>query len=148
MQLTNSFALSELIVSDSAARKGITEQATPPADVVFNLTQLCTNVLQPLRDKLSKPIIVTSGYRCKRLNDLIGGAAKSQHLIGQAADIHCPQMTVEELYLYIRTSGVIYDQLIQEFDRWVHVSFDKRGNKMQNLRAKKGTFGRTIYLPD
>ena len=54
-----------------------------------NIKALVANVLDPAREKLGKPITVNSGYRCRHHNEAVGGAVKSQHMAGEAADITC-----------------------------------------------------------
>ena len=91
---------------------------------------------------------ISSGYRCERANTAIGGVDSSQHCKGQAADTCCPSMTVENWYQFVKKSGIEFDQLIQEFDRWVHVSYTAVGkNRKQCLRAIK-VDGQTKYIPD
>lgn len=137
MELTPHFSLEEFIVSNTAARKGIDN--TPSISVINNLRLLCMHVLEPLREKLKEtygkemPIIVTSGYRSPKLNAAIGGAKNSQHIEGKAADIHVPGLTIEELFEFIRTN-LTYDQCIQEFNSWVHISW---ANRNEALRAIK-----------
>src|SRR5687767_8618626 len=87
-KFSKNFSLHEMLVSDSAARLSFTEQYEPSQAVIDNLEQLCLNILQPLRDAVKSPIHVNSGYRCLRVNTSIGGASKSQHLTGHAADIN------------------------------------------------------------
>lgn len=84
--LSKNFSLEELIAS-TTVKKNINN--TPSNDVVNNLKRLCTEVLQPIRDKYEKFIIVSSGYRCSKLNTTVGGSKTSQPLYGQAADIKC-----------------------------------------------------------
>ena len=97
-------------------------------------------VLQPLRDKIKKPIIITSGFRCKEVNKLVGGATDargnptSQHCKGQAADFVISGMSVNSIIEFIKKSGIEYDQLINEYDRWVHVSFVKGKNRKQSFK--------------
>lgn len=154
MNLTEHFTLEELVRSQAAVRHSFDEQFSPPDAIKENLTALCQFVLEPVRTALEFKhsrvigIQITSGYRCPRANTAIGGAANSQHTKGQAADIHCNEITVEELYTFIKQSGIVYDQLIQEFGQWVHVSFTATGeNRQQNLRAIK-VDGVTKYIPD
>ena len=95
-----------------------------------------------------KPIIVTSGYRCEKLNRAVGGAASSQHVKGEAADIRSVEDTPEEnkkLYDLIVKLGLPFDQLINEYGfDWVHVSFGSR-HRRQKLKAVKKN-GRTSYV--
>jgi hypothetical protein len=145
--LTKNFLLRELLVSQYAVRNEIAEQFNPSAAVVNNLTALCENVLQPLRDRLRQSVNVTSGYRCEAVNTGIGGSATSQHLKGQAADINVPGKSIEWLFQYIKNSDLPFDQLIQEFDNWVHISYKPTNNRGQVLRATKQN-GVTVYTPE
>jgi len=149
MQLTKNFTLAEFLRSQTATRLNIEEQFNPPQEVIDNLTILCKKVLQPLRDKIRKAVSVSSGYRCFKVNKAIGGATNSQHLKGQAADISAGGFTPEQLYQRIKTSDIVFDQLIQEFDQWVHVSYNPvaKNNRRQCLRAVKQN-GKTKYIAD
>ena len=84
-------------------------------------------MLEPIRAHVGSPTIVTSGYRCDRVNSLIGGATDSQHKIGEAADIFCPRLSQQELFQLIRQFNLPFDQLIDEFGSWVHVSYKQPG---------------------
>lgn len=154
MNLSEHFTLGEFLDSQTAVRQGFDEQFTPPKGVVENLTALCDNVLEPISKKLSEKfgvhvsIYVSSGYRCERLNIAVGGSKTSDHPKGEASDITVRVMTVEEFYQFIKKSGIVFDQLIQEFGRWVHVSYNPFGqNRMQCLRAIK-VDGKTKYIPE
>lgn len=149
MNLSKNFYLDEMLASQSAVRLGFDEQFSPDQAVIDNLRALCQNVLQPLRDGLQRAILTSSGYRCPRVNQAIGGAKTSQHLFGMAADINVGHLTTEQLYQRIKNSGLVFDQLIQEFDRWVHVSYNPNvsANRRQCLRAVKVN-GATKYIPD
>lgn len=143
--LSESFVLSEFIKSNTAIRKGINNM--PNDKEIANLTALCVNVLQPIRWAIKKNINITSGYRSTALNHAIGGAINSQHTEGKAADINADGFTVEGLYQLIKHSGLEYDQLIQEYDEWVHISYNVGLNRKQNLRAKKQG-KQTVYERD
>ena len=144
--LSAHFTLHEMLVSETAVRFNFDEQFEPSKSVVQNLERLCQQVLEPLRLLLNAPIHVNSGYRCPRVNQLIGGATGSQHLVGQAADIVVFNTDVETLFQTIRATTLPYDQLIQEFGRWVHASSRDKPRR-QVLRATKNAIGRTIYTP-
>ena len=126
------FALKEFVKSNTAARMGINNN--PSEDVKKNIELLVEKILDPLREKFGKPIIVTSGYRCKELNKAVGGAAKSQHMSGEAADIRTVEDSKsanKELFNLIIELGLPFDQLINEHDYdWVHVSYGKRNRRM------------------
>ena len=129
------FTLNELTASTTAKRKGIDN--TPDATVRANLTALVANILDPLREAYGKPIVVSSGYRSPKLNRAVGGAAKSQHVTGQAADIHTLSDTPadnKKLYDLILKLKLPFDQLINEYNfNWVHVSYSPR-NRRQILK--------------
>lgn len=141
MNLSQHFTLSELTRSQTAVRRGIDNTPTP--QVIHRLTLLCTNVLEPIR-KGCGVVAITSGYRSVTLNRAIGGAAGSQHTTGDAADINVPGTTIEQLFQWIKQSDIPYDQLIQEFNQWVHVSYSDKP-RGQCLRAVKQE-GKTIYI--
>lgn len=134
MNLSKNFTLDEMLESQVARRKKIEEQFMPSDSVKENLRKLCVNVLQPLRDGVNKPIHVTSGFRCPRLNRAIGGSTTSQHREGKAADLKGVGYSNKELFEYIK-KNIKFDQLIWEYGTkdepaWVHVSFDDK--KMRN----------------
>lgn len=89
MRLSKNFTLGEFLRSATAERHEniVAEQYNPPDEVISNLSYLCNQTLQPIRDVLGASMKITSGYRCKLLNDLVGSSDRSQHLLGQAADI-------------------------------------------------------------
>ncbi len=89
-QLSENFGLHEMLRSQTARRKGgdiLDSQMNPDRSIIRNLSYLVTTSLQPLRTLLKTVITVSSGYRCKALNELIGGAESSQHTKGMAADL-------------------------------------------------------------
>lgn len=136
MQLTKNFSLQELIESQTARRLNIKEQFTPPDLVIMNLRLLSEMILQPLRDKVG-PISVSSGWRCERVNKATGGANRSQHVKGQAADILGVGCSNAELFKKIKELKLPYDQLIWEYGThespaWVHVSFNPELKKQRN----------------
>lgn len=143
MNLSKHFLLDEMISSNTAIRKGINNN--PSEEVIFNLKLLCENVLEPIRNLLNKPININSGYRSFELNNLIGGSKTSQHIEGKAADIKVKDISTEDLFQIIIKSEIEYDQIIQEFDRWVHISYNKGKNRKQKLRATKDQNNKTIY---
>ena len=146
------FTLYEMVKSPTAKRLGIDN--TPTEKIIENLQDLIDNVLDPLRLSWGRPIVVTSGYRCPKLNKAIGGASNSQHLYGQAADIRTvsdhPDDNKELLRCLIE-SNLPYDKLIAEYiDKngrpdWIHVSFSpqRRGIK---LTCKNGKYTKGIKL--
>lgn len=141
MKIGTYFTLDELTFSQTAVRKRIDN--TPGAHEIACLGDLAVHVLDPLRQALGKPIRVSSGYRSPALNVAIGGAPTSQHCLGQAADINVPGMTVAQLADAVQRFNLPFDQLIDEFGLWVHVSYSSR-NRRQFLIAR--TVGdKTVY---
>lgn len=117
--------------------------------VVENLQWLCQKILDPLRTKLCKPVSISSGYRSAKLNTQIGGAATSQHCEGKSADIIVSGMSTQALFSYITNKTALpFDQVINEFGQWVHISYDhaKAKQRGQKLIAKTEN-GKTVYLP-
>lgn len=139
-RLTEHFALREFVISATAIRHGIDN--TPPDDAVARLETLCRAVLEPLRQRFGV-IRVTSGYRSAEVNRLVGGAARSQHLSGEAADISIGSLEVgRKMYDYVRTR-LDFDQLIFERNRktgarWLHISYRSGGsNRRQAFELAK-----------
>ena len=123
MQLSTNFRLSEFTRSDTAKRLGI-ENECSSVEQILNLAYLCHMVLQPLRDRFG-PIRITSGYRCPELNRAVGGVKNSQHLRGEAADIHLPSVEKGLEYLAFLKTLPAVDELIWERKgntHWIHVS--------------------------
>ena len=120
MQLSRHFTLEELTFSDAAMRHGIDN--TPNDEAIENLKRLCALVLEPIRDIVHKPVQITSGYRSPLVNSLVGSKVTSQHIRGCAADIKVSGVTPDVLIKAIIGAGLPYEQLIREYDSWVHVS--------------------------
>ena len=128
------FTFDELIHSDTADRLEI--ENTPTSEAISNLNDLVTNVLDRLRSEWGRPIIVTSGYRCKELNAAVGGAHYSQHLKGQAADIVSDDFEAFRGFVHRWCKGNEFDQCIFEHggDReWIHISYIEGRNRRQVL---------------
>jgi hypothetical protein len=128
MKLSEHFTLEELIASDIAARHGIDNIPSSPL-IISNLKSLAEG-LEDVRKLLGKPITINSGYRSLMVNSLLGSKPTSQHTKGLAADFVCPSFgTPEEIIKKIVSSDIKYDQVILEFDRWIHISFCEEGYK-------------------
>jgi uncharacterized protein YcbK (DUF882 family) len=120
MNLTPHFTLEELTASETAERNGWDN--SPNDTELANLTRLA-NFLEQVKVVLDgKPIMISSGLRTKQVNDAVGSKDTSQHRIGCAADFKVPGMTPDEVVRKIVASGIGYDQIIREFDRWTHIS--------------------------
>lgn len=126
------FKISELIKSDTAIKNNINNM--PDINSLDNLLDLIFYCLQPIRDKIKKPMIITSGFRSNLVNKLVKGVSNSQHLKGQAADFIINGMTPTQIIEKIKTCNIDFDQLINEYDRWVHVSYNKNNNRKQILK--------------
>lgn len=143
MHLSKHFTLDELTRSDAAIRRGIPN--IPSENEVQNLVTLCNTILEPMRMRLGKPIFITSGYRSPEVNTLIGGSATSQHMKGQAADLHIDGMTPLEIVRWVvESSGLPFDQVIEEFGSWVHISWATHPRSMA-LVAFKNDENETEY---
>lgn len=119
MKLSPNFSLEELTRSDYAARHGLDN--TPDAKALENLKRLA-ELLEQVRAVCNTPIVVSSGYRAPVVNAGVGGSKTSQHMLGCAADIRALRMSVNDLMRKVVNSTVKYDQIIKEFDSWVHIS--------------------------
>jgi len=126
-QLTEHFSLDEMIRSDRAVLNCIDN--TPTSEkIIVNLKSLCTNVLEPARIALNQPIHISSGYRCRTLNYMVGGSHVSQHILGQAADLILKGDHQYDDALWNALLSTPFDQLILERNRrsgnkWIHVSY-------------------------
>lgn len=143
MLLSKNFTYEELTKSNTASRLKINN--SPDDKAKAKLKKLANDVLQPIREVYGKPIKVSSGYRCLKLNEKVGGAANSQHVKGEAADITSISDTVDEnkvlfevIKKLIKDGKIAVGQLIDEYDyNWVHVSLPNEKHKNQILHIKK-----------
>lgn len=153
MNLTKNFTLEELCASPTAKRLGI--KNTPSKTGEEKLSILARDILQPIRDAYGRAIVVTSGYRCTKLNSLVGGAKASDHIYCCAADIRSVSDTVEdnkalwEVVVRLWKQGRLpsLKQCINEYGYdWIHVSFqDGRTSKKGQFLAAKRVNGKTQY---
>jgi zinc D-Ala-D-Ala carboxypeptidase len=153
MKLSEHLSLAEVMRSETAKRKGVSNM--PTAEHIENFKLLAEQVFEPIRNHFGNPIHISSGYRSAALNKAIGGAKSSQHCSGEAIDIDmdgsADGITNKMVFDYIK-DNLSFDQLIWEFGTstnpdWVHVSYESKGNQRnQILKAvKKG--GATTYVP-
>lgn len=142
-KLSNNFYLSEFVNSQTASRMNIPN--IPDENAISNLKLLCQKVLQPTRDYFGKPVIISSGFRCQKLNQLIGGSKISQHILGEAADFEIYGIPNYDVAQWIH-KNLNYDQLILEFysggnSGWIHSSYSKNRMRNQELTINRnGTF--------
>ncbi len=139
-QLSKYFALSEMTVSQSAARRGL--KNIPFGKQLDNLRSTAEK-MDAIREMLGKPVLVSSGYRNAEVNALVGGSKTSAHLQGLAVDFTCPgygnPLAVAKAVLAM---GIEFDQLIHEYGSWVHIGFAEPGkpSRRQTLTInKRGT---------
>lgn len=125
IRISKYFTLYDLIKSQTASEEGYTEQFDPSEEVISNLRDLCVHVLDRVKEQFPH-MTITSGYRCPRLNEKVGGVKNSQHMTGEAADLI--DIDFEELFNFIQEKP--YDQLILEQDH-IHVSYRFLNNRME-----------------
>jgi hypothetical protein len=137
--LSPHFTLQELCASQTAVKYGIVN--VPSELGVENLRRLCEGCLEPLREALQLPVVITSGFRTKALNDRLAHASStSQHMRGEAADFYVGKGNREELIKAFReilqNPGIDFDQVIL-YPTFIHVSFvSKERNRHGILKAQ------------
>lgn len=153
-KLSKDFTLREFLRSEYAARHGLT--IIPSREEVVNLTRLCQDVLQPVRNLYGR-MRITSGLRPAWLNQAIGGSKTSSHMYGCAADVEFVTHEDEMQWVFddLRTQAtkgtlfdMPFDQIILEFppDGWIHFGVARVGAeaRRQFLIARK-LEGKTVY---
>ena len=131
------FSVAEFLSSDAAEKHQV---SNIPNDeellaVLNNVNALVNNVLDPLRAMIGRPIIITSGYRSQRVNELVGGSKTSQHLSGKAADIHVQGYTSQQMDIVYQTIQMCYDfdQLIfYPSKNIIHISWNGNKNRQES----------------
>ena len=118
MKLTKHFSLEEFSHSSTAKARGIDN--TVPEKLIPALRNLCERVLEPLREQVREPVIISSGYRCPVLNRAVGGSNTSQHIKGEACDIY-----VED---------------VEKLRKWFAILMDGDFDHYQNLNLIKSSF--------
>ena len=143
--LSPHFELREFVVSQKARDHGLDN--TPPVEAIGNLRALCIHTLEPLRNALGLPIVVTSGYRTKALNRLlVYHSNKSQHMNGEAADFYVDQgpvsgshreLLIKAFRLIIISEKIDYDQVIL-YPTFIHVSYVSRDKNRRQITKANG----------
>ena len=149
ISLTPHFELREFIASQKAREHGIVNE--PGAEAVENLRKLCEGCLEPLREELGLPVVVTSGFRTKELNDLLAHSSRtSQHMRGEAADFYVGhtestdstekashrELLIKAFREILQNPKIGFDQLIL-YPTFIHVSFvSKEKNRRGILKAR------------
>ena len=141
MSLSDHFSLTELTKSQTAQRLGIDN--TPDDVAIGNLASMCDSILEPIRAHYGVPFSPSSAFRCKELNQAIGGSLRSAHCLGLAVDIQFPGVSNPDLARWVQ-ANLVYDQVILECwtvpgSGWVHIGDnidDPRGQVLTYTRGK------------
>jgi len=155
MQISKHFKLSEFTKSQIAARHGL--KNLPGSGEIKNLENVCYEILEPVRAKFDRPILITSGFRSLEVNRKLGSSDSSQHCKGQAVDFavdfEIPGVANIKVAYWLQ-ANVDFDQCILEYHQpdddqhgWIHVSYNEKGAN----RKKVLTFDGKTYqdgLPD
>lgn len=137
MKISKNFKLEEFTKSPTADRYKIDN--TPSEEIKNRIIELVEKVMQPIRTKWGKAIIINSGYRCKELNEKVGGSKTSQHMTGYACDFETTNGQNAKLFNMIKemieNKEIEVDQLIWEYGtkknpNWIHVALHT--DKMRN----------------
>ena len=136
------FSIEEMTKSATAKRLGIDNSPSP--EIENNMVRLIETVLDPIRERYGSPLRISSGYRCKKLNDAVDGSKTSQHMKGEAADLIPADGDTRRLFYLIKemidNKEIKCGQLIWEYGtkkapKWVHISIktDKKHNQILYL---------------
>ena len=140
LRLSPNFTLHEMMRSNTGERLNVDNRATAND---INRLVILSQYMERIREIFNRPIIVTSAFRSREINKLVGGAVNSDHLMGYAVDFKINSLSTVDICRSIYKSDLDYSQLIEEFGQWVHISINP-ANKRQNLKAFKRN-GRTFY---
>jgi len=138
VKLTEHFSLEELTHTDHR------EYDNTPNDAELENLKRLAEFLEEVKQTLGgRPIMVNSAFRSKQVNDAVGSKDSSQHRIGCAVDIRVPELTPDQVVRAVIASGLAYDQVIREFDRWTHISIpntpEAKPRKQALIIDKQGT---------
>jgi hypothetical protein len=137
MELTAHFSLEELCTTSN---KAFASQNLKEAKENLPYMEYLALFAEQIRAFIKVPMIITSGYRCDVLNRAVGGSKSSQHRFFRAIDFIPKGMDIEECFVKLKSSPLIYQQLIKEQSGdsvWVHVGM---GDKRENLIYKDGKY--------
>lgn len=131
------FSHSEFFKSDVAKKHKVSNIPSDEEllDVLDNINALVDNVLDPLRASIGRPIIITSGYRSQRVNELVGGSKISHHLSGKAADFHVQGYTPQQMDMIYRMIEKYYNFDLLIFypsKNIIHISWDGNKNRQES----------------
>lgn len=133
------FELTEFLKSEEALNRRIDN--SPTFEIVEHLEELISKLLDPMREAYGKPLIISSGYRCPKLNQAVGGVSTSAHKIGYAADIKVKD--VENLFNFVtewvKARGVMFDQIFIETkgsSKWLHVGLKNQNGLQRRMISR------------
>ena len=130
MNLTEHFTLEELTATSHREFDN-----TPNDAELANLTRLA-EFLEEVKTALDgKPVMISSGFRSKAVNDSVKSKDSSQHRIGCAADFKVPGMAPDAVVRALVASDLEFDQVIREFDSWTHISISNTPDKAPRRQA-------------
>jgi len=141
INLSKNFTLSEATRSSMAIKLKIDNSLSPK--LLNDTIWFAQNVLQPIRDKIGKPFIITSWYRSPALNKAVKGKDTSAHLSGTAIDFCVQGHTASESWdivlVALKDLKISFDQCINERNSkngamWVHLASKKTGNRNQSFK--------------
>lgn len=132
------FSYKEMVYSEVANAYSLSNMPES-LEVYKNLDFLMVMILDPIREAVKMPIKVNSGYRCPRLNEIIGGVPNSQHLKGEAADITTDSnLDNQRILRYIQDSGLVFDQVIvYPHYSFIHISVKRCGQNRCEIIYKR-----------
>lgn len=128
------FTFRELLRSEIAIKNDVANMPFLYGEyhAYMNLEKLVDNLLDPIRERFAIPVIITSGYRCERLNKLVNGVEDSQHREGKAADFYFAGFTPKEMTqaFFEIAESYDFDQLIYYKKRYfIHISYNGDSNR-------------------
>lgn len=133
-KITNNFSMEEFTRSETAEKLGIKNE--PDNRAKLAIVNLCTKLLQPLREAYGKPIRINSGYRSEELNKAVGGVATSQHRLGMASDLSIDGKARDLLEL-IEENRLPFDQaILYRKQNFLHVSLKLEGEQREQIIIK------------
>lgn len=139
MQKYQYFELTEFLKSEEALNRRIDN--SPTFEIVDHLEELISKLLEPMRKAYGKPLTISSGYRCPKLNQAVGGVPTSAHKTGYAADIQVKN--VEDLFNFVtewvKAKGIMFDQIFIETkgsSKWLHVGFKNQNGLQRRMISR------------
>jgi hypothetical protein len=137
MNLSPHFTIEEFCYSITAIRAGIDNSL--PAEMRPHAIALCINLLEPVRNYFGVPVHIDSGWRCHDLNMIVPGSSDtSQHSKAEAVDVTIKTVSLRDIFKYVQ-DNLKFDQLILEYNSWVHMSWSLTNNRMMTMRKDTGS---------